>query len=138
MAHSLFLSKLTAQQRDDLTMRLWECQKGKCYISGKDIDLNLHKNAIDIDHIIPLTNGGKDDESNMALTFSSANRSKQAADLNLARVNWVYKAMAEDLQKRENRNPNLNDVLQKYDGACYNLHYVIYHDHPNIFRIRSV
>lgn len=128
MAHSLFLSKLTAQQREDLITRLWECQKGKCFISGKDIDLDLHKNVIDIDHIIPLTNGGKDDESNMALTFSSANRSKQAADLNLARVNWVYKSLVEELQKKENRNPNLNDVLQKYDGASNNLHYVIQGD----------
>ena len=95
MAHSLVLSKLTTQQRDELIQRLWECQKGKCYISGRDIDLVLHKNALDIDHIVPLANGGKDDESNMALTHSDANRSKQAADLNLARVNWVYKTLAE-------------------------------------------
>ena len=66
MAHSIYLSKLTPQQHDELIKRLWECQKGKCYISGKDIDLDIHKNAIDIDHIIPLTNGGKDDESNLA------------------------------------------------------------------------
>jgi len=128
MAHSLFLSKLTPEQRDDLILRLWECQKGKCFISGKEIDLAIHKNALDIDHIIPLTNGGKDDESNMALAFSSANRSKQAADLNLARVNWVYKTLAEDLQKAENRNPNLSDVLKKFGGACCNLHYAITED----------
>ena len=125
MAHSIYLSKLTPQQHDELIKRLWECQKGKCFISGKDIDLDIHKNAIDIDHIIPLTNGGKDDESNMALTFSVANRSKQAADLNLARINWTYKTLAEDLQNSENRNPNLNDVLKKFDGACHNLHFVI-------------
>ena len=125
MAHSLFLSKLNQQQRDDLIKRLWECQKGRCYISGKEIDLKLHKNALDIDHIVPLANGGKDDESNLALTFSTANRSKQAADLNLARINWTYKTMAENLQKSENRNPNLNDVLKQYGGACHSLHYTI-------------
>ena len=125
MAHSLYLSKLTDQQRDDLINRLWACQKGKCYICGKDIDLELHKKVIDIDHIVPLANGGKDEESNMALTFSEANRSKQAADLNLARINWIYKTLAEDLQRTENRNPNLNDVLKKYDGACHKLHFVI-------------
>lgn len=125
MAHSLYLSKLNSQQREDLIKRLWECQKGKCYITGKDIDLVIHKNSVDIDHIIPLTNGGKDDESNMALTFSEANRSKQAADLNLARVNWVYKNLVEDLQKSENRNPNLSDVLKKFGGASNNLRYVI-------------
>ena len=128
MAHSLYLSKLTPQQRDDLTKRLWECQKGKCFISGKDIDLEIHKNALDIDHIIPLTNGGKDDETNLALAFSSAKRSKQAADLNLARVCWIYKTLAEDLQKEENRNPNLSDVLKKFDGACAQLHYAIHGD----------
>ena len=128
MAHSLFLAKLTPQEREELIRRLWECQKGKCYISGKEIDLEIHKDALDIDHIIPLTNGGKDDESNMALAFSVANRSKQAADLNLARVCWVYKTLAEDLQKAENRNPNLSDVLKKFDGACCNLHYAIHGD----------
>ena len=125
MAHSLFLSKLSVQQRDELIQRLWECQKGKCYISGKEIDLDIHKSALDIDHIIPLANGGKDDESNLALTFSVANRSKQAADLNLARVNWTYKTLAEDLQKNENRNPNLSDVLKRFEGACCKLHYAI-------------
>lgn len=125
MAHSVHLSKLSNQQREELVTRLWNCQKGKCFISGKDIDLVLHKNNIDIDHIIPLANGGKDDESNMALTFDYANRSKQATDLNLARVNWIYKTLAEDLQHQENRNPNLNDVLRKYDGSCYDLRYVI-------------
>ena len=70
MVHSPFLSKLSAQEREELIKRLWECQKGKCYITGAEIDLKLHRDAIDIDHIVPLTNGGKDDESNMALTFS--------------------------------------------------------------------
>lgn len=125
MVHSPFLSKLSAQEREELIKRLWECQKGKCYITGAEIDLKLHRDAIDIDHIVPLTNGGKDDESNMALTFSSANRSKQAADLNLARINWIYKTMAEELQKAENRNPNLSDVLKKYGGASDLLHFAI-------------
>lgn len=125
MAHSLYLSKLSPQQREELIKRLWECQKGKCFISGKEIDLNLHKNAIDIDHIIPLVNKGKDDESNFALTFSSANRAKQATDLNLARTNWSYKELADYLQKEENRNPNLNDILKKFEGASFNLNYLI-------------
>ena len=125
MAHSAFLSKLSPKQREDLITRLWNCQKGKCYISGKDISLALHSNNIDIDHIIPLANGGSDNEDNLALTFDYVNRSKQANDLNLARVNWIYKILAENLQQNENRNPNLNDVLREYDGAKYNLHYEI-------------
>lgn len=128
MAHSIFLSKLSSEQRDTLMEKLWTIQKGVCFISGKPIDLKLHHDDLDIDHIVPLVNGGKDDESNMALTFSSANRSKQAADLNLARIDWVYKTMAEDLQHKENRNPNLTDVLKMNGGATQPLRYYIEND----------
>lgn len=125
MAHSIFLSKLSQAQRDELMERLWNIQKGVCFISGKPIDLKLHHDDLDIDHIIPLANNGKDDESNMALTFSVANRSKQAADLNLARIDWAYKTLADDLQHKENRNPNLTDVLKLNGGASQNLKYVL-------------
>ena len=102
MANSIFLGRLNAEQRKALIERLWQAQGGKCFITGKDIDLSLHEGELDIDHVIPLTNGGKDDESNFALTFSSANRSKQGADLNLARINWQFKEMSEKLQHEEN------------------------------------
>lgn len=125
MAHSIFLSRLTAEQRKALVERLWNIQKGKCFISGKEIDLELHEGELDIDHVIPLANGGKDDESNFALTFSSANRSKQEADLNLARINWQFRELSEKLQHEENRNPNLTDILNKYANGSYELVYKI-------------
>lgn len=128
MANSIFLGRLNNEERKALINRLWTIQKGKCFISGKDIDLRLHENQLDIDHIIPLTNGGKDDESNLALTFSSANRSKQAADLNLARINWTFKTLCDELQHKENRNPNLTDILKMYGGASFPLKYYIEND----------
>lgn len=105
--------------------KLWAIQKGNCFITGQPIDLKLHHDDLDIDHIVPLVNGGKDDDTNMALTFSVANRSKQAADLNLARIDWIYKTMAEELQQKENRNPNLSDVLQRYGGASQKLKFYV-------------
>ena len=125
MAHSLFLSRLSTEERKKLVERLWSIQQGKCFISGKEIDFTLHKGQLDIDHVIPLTNGGKDDESNFALTFSSANRSKQGADLNLARINWQFKELNEKLQHEENRNPNLSDILSKFAKGQYELIYTI-------------
>lgn len=125
MAHSIFLSRLTTEQRKALVERLWNIQNGKCFISGKEIDLKLHAGELDIDHVIPLTNGGKDDESNFALTFSSANRSKQGADLNLARINWQFKELSEKLQHEENRNPNLTDILNIYAKGSYELSFSI-------------
>lgn len=125
MATSIYLGRLNHDERKALDRHLWEIQKGKCFITGDDIDLQLHEGQLDIDHIIPLTNGGKDDETNFALTFSYANRSKQAADLNLARINWKFKQQVEELQRNENRNPNLTDVLQQYGGAKFKLKYYI-------------
>ena len=127
MANSIFLGRLNNDERKALINRLWIIQKGKCFITGKDIDLKLHEGQLDIDHIIPLTNGGKDDESNLALTFSYANRSKQAADLNLARINWTFKTMCDDLQHRENRNPNLTDILKLYGGSSFRLKLLSFH-----------
>jgi len=124
MAHSIYLSRLNSDERAQLVKKLWENQGGRCFISGKEIDLDLHKGQLDIDHIVPLVNGGKDDSTNLALTFSSANRSKQAADLNVARIIWKFKDLAEETQK-ENRNPNLTDVLKQYGGSSHKLRYRI-------------
>ncbi len=128
MANSIFLGRLNAEQRKELIERLWRIQNGKCFITGEDIDLKLHEGQLDIDHVIPLTNGGKDDESNFALTFSSANRSKQSADLNLARINWQFKELSEKLQHDENRNPNLTDILNKYAHGSYEMTFRIEDD----------
>ena len=115
-------------ERDALIKQLWEIQNHKSFISGREIDLQLHKGNLDIDHIVPLTNGGKDDPQNFALTFSSENRSKQASDLNLARMMWKFKNLADELQRKENRNPNLSDILQQYKGGQHKLHCVRVND----------
>ena len=125
MAHSAFLNKLSNEERDNLMLQLWQQQKGKCFITGKDIDLRLHHDHLDIDHVVPISSGAPDNPSNFALTFSDANRSKQAADLRLARVIWHFRNLSETLQKTENRNPNLTDILKENNGAKFQLHYYI-------------
>jgi hypothetical protein len=117
---SLFLSGLSSEQRDELVRKLWSVQKGVCFICEKEIDLELHKKVIDIDHVQPLKPGGKDDASNLALTHSSCNRSKQASDLRVARVLARFSTIREECSK-ENRAPNLNDIFQIYNGAKHDL-----------------
>lgn len=125
MAHSIYLSRLSHEEKDNLIQQLWNQQHGKCFITGKDIDLRLHHDQLDIDHVVPISSGAPDNPSNFALTFSDANRSKQAADLNLARIIWQFKNMSDKLQKTENRNPNLTDILKENNGAKYDLQYYI-------------
>lgn len=119
---SKYLSKLNNLERNELIDKLWNIQNGICFISENPIDLKIHKDSLDIDHIIPSKLGGKDDPSNFALTFSSANRSKQASDLKLARILERFRKINVATQK-EDRNPNLSDILSKEGGSKFDLNF---------------
>jgi hypothetical protein len=107
---SLYLGRLSQQERHALEERLWSQQNGKCFISEKSIELGLDE--VDIAHIIPTRDNGKDDPSN----FASYNRSKQAADLRVARVLARFDKIKEAADD-EDRGANLDDVLKAFRGA---------------------
>jgi len=111
---SLYLSRLSSIQHQALETQLWSQQNGKCFISEESIDLKLDK--VDVDHIIPTRDNGKDDPSNFALTLEHYNRSKQAADLRIARILARFERIKEGADS-DDRGANLNDVLKAYGGA---------------------
>jgi hypothetical protein len=115
---SLYLANISKEDRKMLEKQLWDQQSGKCFISSEPIDLVLDE--VDIDHIIPTRDNGPDNPSNFALTLLSYNRSKQAADLRVARVLARFDKIKE-AGKSDDRGANLNDVLQAYGGASANL-----------------
>ncbi|KAF5048347.1 hypothetical protein DSECCO2_451010 [anaerobic digester metagenome] len=124
---SAYLSKISDDDRNQLVMKLWQTQGGKCFICDDVIDLAIHKNSIDIDHVEPSSAGGKDDESNFALTHSSCNRSKQASNLRVARVLANFAKTKTECQS-ENRNPNLGDILKKFGGSKYSMNFSLIED----------
>lgn len=121
--HSAFLSKLSNEGYKDLTVKLHSIQNGKCFICGQDINLDLHKT--NIDHIVPLNTGGKDNERNFALTHASCNESKQDANLEVARALHRLKIIQDRVSKEENRAASLQDLLTSIGGSKYKLQYNI-------------
>lgn len=120
---SKYLSGLSKEDYDNLTEKLWKIQNHKCFICEEEIDLTL--NTTNIDHIIPLALKGKDAEENFALTHESCNKSKQDANLKIAKVLAKLKKIQDDVHSKGNKAASLKDVLNYYGGAKYDFKYTI-------------
>ena len=122
---SKYLSNLTEQQKNVLRKKLWKIQEHKCFICEKEINLTIHQDLIDIDHIKPLILGGKDEENNFALTHSSCNRSKQASHLRIARILAKFNEISNKTLKEKKRAPNLDDIFEIFGGSRYSFNFEI-------------
>jgi 5-methylcytosine-specific restriction endonuclease McrA len=116
-SRSTILADLNNEQRRALESRLLHRQSGRCFICNKVLDLILDAGKLDVDHIDPLVNEGRDEENNFALTHASCNRSKGASDLRVARRMAEFDELQETARESGARGANLGHVLSRYGGA---------------------
>ncbi|PCJ33005.1 MAG: hypothetical protein COA93_08555 [Alphaproteobacteria bacterium] len=106
---SKYLSSLLKDDYSSLTKKLCNIQNYKCFICEEKIDLDLHKT--NIDHIVPLANKGKDAEENFAATHESCNKSKQDANLKIARTLQKLIKIQKQVQLDTSKAASLKDIL---------------------------
>ena len=116
MGNSKYLDSLNVDAKKALSDKLWQIQNHKCFICEKEIDLDI--NSTNIDHIRPLANGGKDEPSNFAITHEHCNKSKQDADLLIAKKLFQLQEIIKDAESKK-EVPSLKHVLVANNGSKY-------------------
>ncbi|MCD6179392.1 MAG: HNH endonuclease [Bacteroidales bacterium] len=120
---SKYLSSLSKDDYSELTKKLWNIQNHQCFICEDKIDLDVH--TTNIDHIIPLANKGKDAEENFAVTHESCNKSKQDANLKIAKILQKLSKIQKAVYTKTSKSASLKDVLKNYNGSKHELKYTI-------------
>jgi HNH endonuclease len=105
--------------RIQLVAKLHNMQGGVCFFGEEALDLT--KDKLEVDHIVPRAKGGKDDENNYAVTCEFHNRNKSDSDLRIARCMARYER-TKDLHSDKGPNrPNLGDFLIEIGGGKYEI-----------------
>ncbi len=120
---SKYLSSLSKDDYSELTKKLWDIQNHQCFICEEKIDLDL--NTTNIDHIVPLANKGKDAEVNFAVTHESCNKSKQDANLKIAKILQKLSKIQKAIQTETSKSASLKNVLESYNGSKHEFKYKI-------------
>lgn len=123
---SKYLSSLSKDEYSELTKKLWDIQNHKCFICEDEIDLDL--NTTNIDHIVPLANKGKDAEVNFAVTHESCNKSKQDANLKIAKILQKLIKIQDSVHAETGKSASLKNILNKYSGSQFDFKHKIEND----------
>lgn len=122
MGNSKYLDKLSSKEKKALIQKLWTNQSHHCFICGEEIDIDIQQ--VNIDHMKPLANGGKDDVSNFVITHEHCNKSKQDADLEVAQKLFQLDKIIKAAESAK-ETPSLKHVLLAREGSKYDFSYKI-------------
>jgi len=103
---------LSKEKQREVRERLYEFQDGKCFLCDEPLDRNALE-ALEVDHKVPIAEGGIDDESNWALLHRECNKKKGARPLLLARNLYRF----ERDKKKYGENFKLGKVLEIFRGG---------------------
>ncbi len=87
------IDEMSQDEHINLIKRLWELQGKICFLC--DGEINLQADEVEIDHIVPLADGGSDEEANWALMHAACNNKKRAQNLHLARAKMKFDKIKE-------------------------------------------
>lgn len=122
---SKYLSSLSKNDYITLTKKLLTIQNNTCFICQELIDTDIQET--NIDHIVPLANKGKDKEENFAVTHESCNKSKQDADLKIARILQKLTKIKNKVEAN-GKKTSLENILQFFGGSKNQFSYKILND----------
>lgn len=108
---SLFHS-LPKEKKEEVLGRLSKFQDGKCFLCEEYLGM-VALESLEVDHIIPFAEGGRDDKSNWALLHKDCNRKKGVKPLLLARSLHRFE---KDKRKFEEKF-KLGKVLEAFRGT---------------------
>ena len=120
--HSKYIASLNLKCKEELRKKLFDSQCGKCFICEETMDFVLHKNTLQIDHIIPLAMKGLDSPENFALTHERCNKSKQTSELKIARLLAKFDKLRRSKQGNKQDSVTLADLLKEFQGSKFSFH----------------
>ena len=105
--------------------KLWDKALGKCALC--DFPLPADENSIEIDHILPESDGGPTEISNLQLAHKSCNRSKRSLPNNVAIPIIKMQAWC-----KTQSNPSFDDILTQYNITPKNVEMIIHNEIPTL------
>ncbi len=103
---------LPEEKKREVLDRLFGFQDGKCFLCGEPVDRS-YLETLEVDHIIPTAEEGRDEESNWALLHKVCNRKKGARPLLLAK--YLYRFNKD--KRKYGEDFKLGKVLEIFRGT---------------------